>query len=791
MNLIIPNFIRMLSYSLVFLVMSCGDSNKGGQESDKPKQEIPKEDLPTGQITEGEGGEGGSSGAAVVEDGDDPDVGLTSKPPVPIVLLKEEDCLKQGLVLSNDSTACQTPSTNLHCRKLDLEKPIYFNESCIPCDYNYVAQINSQIKNCDNQECTGRIQTLTCELQDAKTDFYFAEYKCFKMGKVFDFSSEECINRPEQYEQKCLDLELVYNAETGRCMIPKMVDPSVNGVDMRNSKKLPPVTHALLDQITMSDHSYLSDEEKYILTKSYIECGIAERIGPACFDSPLRFSNDYLITMPLFFYFKNYAHISGTEVAIQLARFESNGKSVLMIHSKYSKIRESIKLYGFPYVPNRPIDLTLSRLQRFIQDSTSHDIAQDLIDVLNAFEIGEVIPKLMVDNSLLSEIETKIKEAKSLKIAFHLSQFAQTHNFEQALQTPTEKPLVELFEESDDFYRDQYLDLLMQSKSELSEEFLSRLKAVEEVENDQQSLKGKLALIQMKHAKSNISDARMLTLALNFLKSSDNKDWLQYGISLFPRYQGQFGNVNDLVQFAQHTFSEVRIAAAAALPNYTEQIAKVALIVLAADQDKTVRDRTKEIIESKGLDIGAFNLLRAFVTNLDDQIQSDLAEALSKVEGEFVGSALLYIASNLQPDTRKSAIKVIIGKNLDLHDQDIYSLIQSADIEAVKDFTRMLKFVKGEHVGAALLKLAANIYESIGYEALLVLEEKKPSIGNFDIVELINNTADSIAKKNLATAMLYVKGDSVVPALRLLSTDLFHRVRQEAIRVAGILGVRL
>jgi len=161
--------------------------------------------------------------------------------------------------------------------------------------------------------------------------------------------------------------------------------------------------------------------------------------------------------------------------------------------------------------------------------------------------------------------------------------------------------------------------------------------------------------------------------------------------------------------------------------------------------------------------------LESFASNASADIRAAVAKVLVKYSDATVNQTLLRLVVDKDTGVRAAALASITVVPFDVGNFNVSALIDATNVDARVSLASALQYVKGMGADQALLRLNADYYNSVSGPALTSIAARPFDAGTFNVSSLI--VVNIFSRLNLAKALKYVMGQTVVDALITLSSD--------------------
>jgi hypothetical protein len=184
-------------------------------------------------------------------------------------------------------------------------------------------------------------------------------------------------------------------------------------------------------------------------------------------------------------------------------------------------------------------------------------------------------------------------------------------------------------------------------------------------------------------------------------------------------------------------------------------------------------------LQNRDIDVGDLDVV-SMINMGDHSSRFGLTQALKYVRGQRVAEALLKLSADPTSLVREEALKALEGRNLDVGDLNVVGMIDVNNHSSRFGLAQTLKHIRGKKVAEALLRLSADPTSIVRDEALKALQGRNMDAGDLNVVAMIDVNNYS-SRFGLAKALKYVQGQRVAEALLMLNADPMAFVRDEAI----------
>ncbi|MDA8792919.1 hypothetical protein N9N67_06705 [Bacteriovoracaceae bacterium] len=516
------------------------------------------------------------------------------------------------------------------------------------------------------------------------------------------------------------------------------------------------------------NHDLLTNEEKSLLEKDYFECGINQALvftlSPLCNEKIFLESRDILYLYPS----KN----KGIEAKV--LRFKKTSSTIFVF--KFDNTEDdntvSSRFLLFSVDSNQELYEIINKAKKDIQgkDLSESSSINTLEQILGINYVGELV---LWDFLQEADFLIQYEDIATPRSFFHWSEFAFQKDFiSKEFQEYYLTTVDQLFTIASVAYQDLYIEQLVKFKESESwidkQAIIMKLEAMYSSETNK-IIQGKIATILLHHHPIEQATQDQLDSALSLLKTAKEQVWIERGMLLFSKYKNQFGDIADLIKFAQYNNSFVRKEVAKTLPYYDDDLAREWLLKLVMDNDSFVRREALNSIRKSSFDGSNIFILDLIKSN-DWRAKKSLAEALKHVSGHSSAVALLKLSADKDTDVQAAATESMKNRNLNLDDYDISTFINSNSWQSRKGLARSLQFAKGEGVQKAILMLNADTDTDVQAAALKSIQANPIESTKVNILELINKNSWQ-SRKGLAKALKYVSGKKSFIALLRLNGD--------------------
>jgi HEAT repeat protein len=551
----------------------------------------------------------------------------------------------------------------------------------------------------------------------------------------------------------------------------------------------------LVKKVTFTENarSIISESDLSLIEGEYLDCGIEERLLPACHDtkfSLLDRDRTYIIV-------RDGDRSGVASVHHTLTRFPtSEGKSLYYLF-KMEYVESTAKIHSYNFImrpQTTPIHPDWDRISKDISEklamktlSSEFSVQDQILSVLTEEMHLELVASISTMNgSDKNAFESQYKEQKSARGFYHWSKKILNSSLRNSpnIIAIFDAKIGEILLTTKDAYRDFILNVALEFAPALNDQskLIATLRDVFFNSTDNE-LKNNLSLVYLLIVPSTTADEEILQQAKDYVipvSSKINLLWLGYGLQVLEKFGAKFGTTADFVRLVSHDHPYVRRHLARAFKTFTDPIADTALLDLSIDRESYVRDEALASLRGRSIDVKDLDLNKMIHTE-DQGVRSSLARALKHVIGSRVGEVLLRLNADSSAIVRHEAFSSLQDRNLNVTSLDVVSLIDRNNYSSRAGLAHALQYVQGQRVAEALMILNTDSTSLVREAALTSLQNRGMDVGDLDVVAMIDKGNYS-SRYGLVQALTHVTGQKVAEALLKLSADPTSLVREEALK---------